>query len=119
MNSEQTARALRHVIADLLAGPDLAGAACTTTDPDAWFPEQGDGASSRAAKTICKGGVYHGRRIPPCPVRAACLSRALDAPDVITHWGMWAGYTAPKIRRMRKLRAGLRRAIPPASDQAA
>jgi hypothetical protein len=119
MNREKSEQKLGDMITELLAGPDLAGAACTMTDPDAWFPEKGDSVASRATKAICKGGVYRGRRIPPCPVRAACLSRALDAPDVITHWGMWAGYTAPKIRRMRKLRAALRRACPPIQDQAA
>jgi len=117
MNQESIDRARGDLLRELIAGPDLSGAACTETDPDLWYPEKG--GTVIAARTFCRGGAYHGRRIPPCPVRKACLERALDQPGPITHYGMWAGYTAPKLRRMRALRDALRRARPPASNLAA
>lgn len=119
INTEQTERAARKVLADLLAGPDLTGASCTMTDPDTFYPEKGGVDTAKVAKAICRGGEYRGRYIPPCPVRKACLERALESPDAITHWGTWGGYTAKNLRRMRRFRAALRRAAPPATDQAA
>lgn len=116
MNYEMARRGGRDVIAELLSGPDLPGAACTTTDPEIWFPEKG--GSTKLARTLCRGGEYHGKRIPPCPVRAACLQGALDLPSTVTHYGTWAGHTAPRLRRMRELRDALRRVVcPPAESE--
>ena len=100
----------RNTVADSLNGPDFTGAPCTTTDADLWYPAKGDNASSKTAKTLCRGGILDGQRVPPCPFRAACLTRALDSDDWVTHTGTWAGYTVRKIRRMRALREALRRA---------
>lgn len=116
MNREQGDR-VRKMLAALVSGPDFTGAACTTTDPEVWYPEKG--GSTKLARTLCRGGIYHGKQIPPCPLQAKCLGLALDLPSPITHYGTWAGYTAPKLRRMRELRAALRRvACPPAEDAA-
>jgi hypothetical protein len=119
LNREKTDQRLGDIIREMLAGPDLTGAACTTTDPDLWYPEKGGGRVALTARTLCGGGLINGKRVPQCPVRAACLSRALDSDDHFTHWGIWAGYTAKQIRRMRKLRDALRRAACPPRDQAA
>ena len=62
-------------------------AVCRSTDPDLFFPEVGK--SGFQAKKICSD----------CPVRAECLSEALNAGDDL--WGIWAGFG------MRE-RAGLR-----------
>ena len=65
-----TGRPAALTIADLRIAPDqgLSGAACTTADPDLFFPEPGDELSERRAKAVCAG----------CPVRAACLTGAID-----------------------------------------
>lgn len=117
LNRENTDRGLRDIVAELLAGPDLSGAACTTVDPEVWYPEKGNSASSRQARAICRGGVINGKPVPPCPVRAACLARALEMGGEITHYGTWAGYTAKTLSRMRHIRAVLRRACPPAESR--
>ena len=66
--------------AGLFAG-DLRGAACTTADPDLFFPEDGDEWSERRAKTLCAG----------CPVRATCLAGALARGE---EYGIFGGLTA-------------------------
>lgn len=61
---------------------------CASTDPDLFFAV---GAKEhREAKTICRG----------CPVRAQCLSYAMEAP--IDH-GIWGGLTERERRRHRRL----------------
>jgi len=116
VNYEQAQRKRPDLLHEIMAGPNLPGAACATTDPEIWFPEKG--GSTKLARTICRGGEYHGRYIPPCPVRAACLTGALDLPSTITHYGTWAGHTAPRLRRMRELRDALRRIVcPPAESE--
>lgn len=119
LNRETTERAMVDVFREMLAGPDLRGAACAETDPEIFYPEKGDSASAHAARTLCRGGELNGKRIPPCPVRAACLARALDMEDQFTHWGTWGGYTARRIRRMRRFRDALRSHVCPPTDQAA
>lgn len=114
MNHEVVTRSAEDAIRELLAGPSLPGAACTNTDPEVWFPEKG--GSTKLARTLCRGGEYHGKYIPPCPVRAACLAGALDLPSTVTHYGTWAGYTAPRLRRMRELRAALRKIVCPSAE---
>ena len=64
----------------LFAG-DLRGAACTTADPDLFFPEDGDTFSERRAKMLCAG----------CPVQAACLAGALARGE---EYGIFGGLTA-------------------------
>ncbi|WP_371481981.1 WhiB family transcriptional regulator [Kitasatospora sp. NBC_00315] len=70
-------------IADLRTASDgdLRGAACTTADPDLFFPEDGDTWSERRAKMICAG----------CPVRAMCLAGALDRSEP---YGIFGGLSA-------------------------
>jgi hypothetical protein len=117
LNRENTGRELKDMITDLLSGPSLPGAACIEVDPEVWYPSKGDSTSSRTARTICRGGTLHGKRIPPCPVRTACLARALDTSAELTHYGTWAGYTAKTLSRMRHIRAAIRRAsCPPLAD---
>lgn len=113
MNREVTGRRLADRITELLGTP-LPGAACTSVDPDLWYPEKGDSTGSKVAKTICRGGTIHGKRVPPCPVRAQCLARARDFSGEVTHYGTWAGYTAQTLGRMRRPRSALRAACPPA-----
>lgn len=80
----------------------LVGAICSQIGPEFWFPDQGHhGREEKLARELCRS----------CPVRRECLRIALDSEDRISQWGVWAGYTAPKIRRMRRLR-GLMASIP-------
>jgi WhiB family transcriptional regulator, redox-sensing transcriptional regulator len=103
MNHEASERARAVLARAISVGPDLTGALCTQTDPEVWFPEQGEGSKSQLARKLCQ----------QCPVRDLCLDRTLNTADALTHTGVWAGYTAVKIRRMRNLRAALRRACAP------
>ncbi|MFC8450604.1 WhiB family transcriptional regulator [Kitasatospora sp. NPDC057223] len=66
-------------IADLRTAPDqgLSGAACTTADPDLFFPEPGDTFAERRAKAICAA----------CPVWAACLAGAIDRAEPVGIFG--------------------------------
>lgn len=50
--------------------------ACGTGDPDVWFAQTP--AEVELAKSLCRG----------CPVRAACLSAALERAEP---WGVWGG----------------------------
>ena len=74
-----TARPAVLTIADLRTAPDgdLSGAACTTADPDLFFPEPGDTFAERRAKTICSA----------CPVQAACLAGAIDRGEPVGVFG--------------------------------
>jgi WhiB family redox-sensing transcriptional regulator len=65
-------------------------AACAETDPEAWFPEQGDYDLSRV-KRICAG----------CEIRIECLAWALATRE---QYGVWAGTTPRQRRRIRALR---------------
>lgn len=55
-------------------------AACTTTDPELFFPEKEGWATAGMAKAICD----------VCLVAAECLRYALDNE---THEGIWGGLT--------------------------
>jgi WhiB family redox-sensing transcriptional regulator len=60
---------------------------CATSDPDAFFPEQG-------------GDVYAPKRVcAACDVRAQCLQYALDHGE---RFGVWGGLTANERTRLRK-----------------
>lgn len=70
-----------------LAFPDFKGqAACATTDPEAYFPEQGGNATAAQAKAICNG----------CPVNTACLQWALTNDEA----GIWGGLTEEERKRL-------------------
>ncbi len=58
------------------ASPGLATLPCRSHDPDLWFAEAP--AELERAKQLCTG----------CPVRAACLDRALSRQEP---WGVWGG----------------------------
>lgn len=53
-------------------------AACTTSDPELFFPDKGETYKSQAARRICR----------PCPVRNQCLQDALDRRE---QYGIWGG----------------------------
>lgn len=60
-------------------------AACTSTDPEAFF-QDGHGAYPREAFAVCSS----------CPVQAACAQYARDIGA--TH-GIWGGVTARSLHR--------------------
>jgi WhiB family redox-sensing transcriptional regulator len=62
-------------------------ALCAQTDPDAWFPEPGEGG--RAAKKICNR----------CPVRNECLEYALRTNQQA---GIWGGVGEHERQRLRR-----------------
>lgn len=69
---------------------DTTNAACTTADPDIFFPEQGKGNTRlmvEQAKAICAG----------CPVAMQCLAEAIAE----NHDGIWGGTTAKERKSMR------------------
>ena len=69
-------------------------AACTSADPDAWFPDPGEEPqTTKFARRICAD----------CPVRRSCLLAALVSDEK----GMWAGTRHGDRRRVwRKLKGG-------------
>jgi WhiB family redox-sensing transcriptional regulator len=64
-------------------------ALCTQTDPDDFHPLDGDRAAARRAKKVCA----------ECPVRAECLTWALDHDE---RFGVWVGTTERERRDMRR-----------------
>jgi WhiB family transcriptional regulator, redox-sensing transcriptional regulator len=77
-------------------------AACSTADPDLFFPISGAGLALKQvarAKAICAR----------CPIQQACLNYALEAGHV---QGVWGGTTEAERRllRQRRRRAHARRA---------
>lgn len=68
------------------------GALCRGTDGELWFPIDEDkgraSAGVRAAKAACAG----------CPVRAECLTWALDSGQGA---GVWGGLSTPERRALR------------------
>ena len=84
-------------------------AACSTTDPELFFPIAPAGPAIRQvaqAKAICAR----------CEIRQACLGYALDAGPI---QGVWGGTTEHERRllRQRGRRARLRRAQERAPDR--
>jgi WhiB family redox-sensing transcriptional regulator len=66
---------------------------CKTNDPDLWFPIGTSGpavAQAELAAQLCG----------PCPIRTACLQRALD----LNAEGVWGGATEPERRQMLRRR---------------
>ena len=82
------------------AGPVLAAAdddlgwqalaRCTETDPDAFFPEQGE--PNTRAKMICRG----------CEVRGECLGYALEHDEP---FGIWGGLSERERRALKRVAA--------------
>jgi hypothetical protein len=67
-------------------------AACTTVDPELFFPDPGQAPQATAAKAICAG----------CVVRGPCLAAALHGPQAHDdHSGIFAGTTASDRVRLR------------------
>lgn len=107
--------AARRLLESVTLGPDFSSAVCVSVGAEFWFPEKGHhGVEEKDAATMCRGGVLStGRRVGECPMRRACLERALDAGGEVTHYGVWAGYTAKRLGRMRKLLTQIRDCVPP------
>lgn len=73
-------------ILDVLLAPTWTEhALCAQTDPEAFYPEKG--GSNRAAKATCNR----------CPVRADCLTLALENDE---RFGIWGGYSERERRRL-------------------
>lgn len=64
-------------------------AACTQTDPEAFFPTNGEQRDEAFAKRVCAG----------CEVQAQCLQYALDVDE--PH-GIWGGLTPTERQRLKK-----------------
>jgi Transcription factor WhiB. len=63
--------------------------ACGDYDPELFYPtSEANMAAVEMAKSVCRR----------CPLRADCLSYALETGD---DWGIWAGTTARERRRIR------------------
>jgi WhiB family transcriptional regulator, redox-sensing transcriptional regulator len=69
---------------------------CLGVDEELFFPERG--ASTRAAKEVCRG----------CVVREDCLDYALDNNE---KFGIWGGLSERERRRIRRQRNIARRAL--------
>lgn len=70
-------------------GPWVEDAACASTDPEAFFPTNGETRDEAAAKRVCAA----------CDVRIECLQYALDVDE--PH-GIWGGLTALERKRLKK-----------------
>lgn len=75
-------------------------AACSTLDPDLWFPVGSSGPAVRQAeqaKTVC---LNH------CPLQQACLEYALSNGEL---HGVWGGATEQERQMLTRRRATYRR----------
>lgn len=72
---------------DPVIEPWVARAHCIGADVDVFFPERG--GKPKTAKEICAA----------CPVRAACLTYALEHNEP---FGVWGGLSHPERRRLLK-----------------
>lgn len=77
-------------VIDLASIPNLPGALCAESDPDAWFPEGGQPGIA-AVRVICAA----------CPVAAPCLEWALEHYEQ----GIWSGTTRHQRQEIRRQRA--------------
>lgn len=68
---------------------------CQVTDPEAWFPNMAEGASSEVsvAKKLCK----------TCPVVQECAEYAIAA---FEPYGIWGGLAPKERQRIRGLGKG-------------
>lgn len=81
----------------------MAHAACHGTDPNVFYPDDGQRFAAEIAKAICA----------LCPVRLPCLDHALDHGGSEGRYGVWGGMTETERRKeARRRRAAL--AVQPA-----
>ena len=73
-------------------------ALCSQVDPELFFPEHGH--NNRPALAICQ----------KCPVKAECLSYAVQRPELL---GVWGGATVQQRIQMRHANPHLRRSQGP------
>ncbi len=73
------------------------GANCTGANADLFFPERG--ASTRAAKAICR----------ECAVRAECLEFAITTGEKFGIWGGMSERERRRVRRERQVAATVRK----------
>lgn len=73
----------------------MADAACSSSDPEQWFPEKGHLPKSHPAMRICA----------ECPVRIECLEYAVTDPSRLD--GIWGGLSVNQRRQIRS-RRGIR-----------
>jgi WhiB family redox-sensing transcriptional regulator len=78
-------------------------AACKDVGPDLWFPERGE--DDRNARAICH----------QCPVRAECLSVAMNDPYMVGTWGGVSFKQRKEIRNGRRYNLNARRGRPGAA----
>ena len=64
-------------------------AVCATTDPELWFPNDGDRHAARRARELCA----------TCPVAQQCLEFALSNGE---KHGIWAGLNSDQLARLRR-----------------
>ncbi|CAK7288607.1 WhiB family transcriptional regulator [Streptomyces misionensis] len=74
--------------ATTVATPDWTSALCAQTDPDSFFPE---GVGAQVSTAVQRAKKVCGR----CPVRAACLSWALETQQPA---GVWGGMSVKERR---------------------
>jgi WhiB family redox-sensing transcriptional regulator len=67
--------------------PWMQDAACTSANPEAWFPEKG--GSTRDAKRVCD----------TCDVVAECLAYALERDE---RFGIWGGKSERERRKLKR-----------------
>lgn len=67
----------------------MRNAACATTNPDAWFPKNGDRPTAEAAIAICT----------TCPVQAECINFAVRTGQTS---GIWGGLSPRRLGRLRR-----------------
>lgn len=68
--------------------PWMADGACTTVDPDLFFPAHGDKPAALRAVAICEG----------CDVRAQCLAYAIRTKQ---RFGVWGGMGRKQREQLR------------------
>lgn len=87
-----TASTVTDALAEFLVGVDLGAeewqerALCAQTDPEAFYPEQGQSAGD--AKRVCS----------LCPVRTECLKYAVEHDE---GYGIWGGLSEKERREFR------------------
>lgn len=62
---------------------------CKEFDTDLFYPEPGEVAKSKKAISVCQG----------CPVRAECLTWAMNQPETFGVWGGFSYRSRTKLSR--------------------
>ncbi len=81
---------LLRTIRNIAHEPWLDWAICSSTDPDVFYPNQGE--SPARAKLICRD----------CPVQSECLDWALRTNERFGVWGGKSDQEREKLRRKRQ-----------------